>query len=184
MGGAPEVSGLLVRTAADPSTFIDPIRRLVLSGRSSRSYLRVQPYAQLLERQVHPWRLGVTLLGMFSILAMAVAALGLYAAFAHAVSVRTREMAIRIAIGSSPARVLTMILGEAARLSISGIAAGAFGAVLGGRTLESLLFGFVPDDPVVIGCAGLAMLLVVLIATWLPARRASRVDPHAILRAE
>ena len=146
--------------------------------------MRVQPYAQLLDRQVHPWRLGVTLLGMFSILAMAVAALGLYAAFAHAVSVRTREMAIRIAIGSSPARVVTMILGEAARLSIVGIAAGGFGAVLGGRTLESLLFGFVPGDPVVLGCAGCAMLLVVLVATWLPARRASRVDPHAILRAE
>jgi putative ABC transport system permease protein len=184
MGEGPHVSGLLVRTFNDPSSLINPIRRLIVNAPGGLPYLQVRPYAQLLERQVHPWRLGVTLLGMFSVLAMAVAALGLYAAFAHAVSVRTREMAIRVAIGASPAKVVAMILGEAARLSGLGIAAGAVGAVLGGRSLQSILFGFVPGDPVVLASAGSAMLLVVLIATWLPARRASRVDPNAILRAE
>jgi putative ABC transport system permease protein len=184
MGGVPHASGLLVQTAVDPSSLIVPIRRLVVDGRRSLPYLQVRPYAQLLERQVHPWRLGVTLLGMFSVLAMAVAALGLYAAFAHAVTVRTREMAIRIAIGASPAKVVSMILGEAARLSTLGIVAGALGAVIGGRSLQSLLFGFVPGDPVVLTAAGFAMLLVVLTATCLPAWRASRVDPNAILRAQ
>jgi ABC-type antimicrobial peptide transport system permease subunit len=155
-----------------------------VNGGRDLPYLHVDPYAQLLERQVHPWRLGVTLLGMFSLLAMAVAALGLYAAFAHAVAVRIREMAIRVAIGASPAKVVLMILREASRLSGLGIVAGALAAALGGRSLQSVLFGFVPGDPIVLAAAGLAMLLVVLTATWLPARRAARVEPSVLLRAE
>jgi predicted permease len=184
MGGQPGPSGLLVRTVKDPSPLVNPIRALVLNGGRDLPYLHVDPYAQLLERQVHPWRLGVTLLGMFSLLAMAVAALGLYAAFAHAVALRIREMAIRVAIGASPAKVVLMILREASRLSSLGIAAGALGAALGGRSLESVLFGFVPGDPIVLVAAGVVMLLVVLTATWLPARRAARVEPSVLLRTE
>lgn len=184
MGGKPGISGLLVRTFNDPSRLVNPIRTLIVNGSQELPYLQVAPYAQLLERQVHPWRLGVTLLGMFSMLAMAVAALGLYAAFAHAVTVRSREMAIRIAIGASPARVVFMILQEALRLSSVGIATGALGAALGARSLQSLLFGFIPGDPLVLASAGSAMLLIVVIATWLPARRAARAEPSALLRAE
>jgi ABC-type antimicrobial peptide transport system permease subunit len=121
---------------------------------------------------------------MFTLLAMAVAALGLYAAFAHAVAIRIREMAVRIAIGASPAKVARMILLDASRLATIGIAVGALGASLGGRSLQSILFGFVPGDPVVLATAGAAMLFVVLAATWLPARRASRVEPSVLLRAE
>ena len=150
MGGAPGVHGLLVRTIGGPSGLIGPIRKLIVSARSDLPYLQVQRYTQALDEQLQSWRLGVTLLGMFSVLAVAVAALGLYAAFAHAVTVRTREMAIRVAIGASPASVVMMILWEAARLALVAIAAGAVGAFLGGRTLQSLLFGFVPDDPVVL----------------------------------
>jgi len=184
MGGKPGVSGLLVRTINDPSRLVNPIRALTVNEARDLPYLHVNRYAQLLERQVHPWRLGVTLLGMFSVLAMAVAALGIYAAFAHAVTVRTREMAIRVAIGASPAKVVLMILRDAARLSSLGIAVGAIGAALGGRSLQSQLFGFVAADPIVLSLAGTAMLLVVLTATWLPARRAAGVEPSALLRAE
>jgi predicted permease len=184
MGEQSGPNGLLVRTFKDPSPFVNPIRALIVNGGRDLPYLHVDPYAQLLERQVHPWRLGVTLLGMFSLLAMAVAALGLYAAFAHAVAIRIREMAIRVAIGASPAKVVLMILREASRLSGLGIVAGALAAALGGRSLQSVLFGFVPGDPIVLAAAGLAMLLVVLTATWLPARRAARVEPSVLLRAE
>ena len=184
MGGKPGPSGLLVRTVNAPSRLANPIRAAVVNGSHDLPYLHVDPYARMLERQVHPWRLGVTLLGMFSLLAMAVAALGLYAAFAHAVAIRIREMAVRIAIGASPAKVVLMILRDASRLSIIGIAVGALGAALGGRSLQPLLFGFVPGDPIVLATAGAVMLLVVLAATWLPARRAARVEPSVLLRAE
>ncbi len=184
MGTVPQASGLLVRTAGDPARLIDPIRRLIVRGRGTLPYLEVRPYVQSLERQVRPWRLGVTLLGMFSALAMGIAAIGLYAAFAHAVTQRTRELAIRVAIGASPSAVVSMILGEAGRLAASGIVAGAAGAVVGGRSLQAVLFGFVPADPVVLAAAALTMLIVVVSATLFPAVRASRVDPNTILRAE
>jgi len=184
MGFVPQANGLLVRTATDPARFVDPIRRLVVDGRDTLPYLQVRPYLQALELPVRPWRTGLTLLGMFSVLAIGVAAIGLYAAFAHAMTQRSREMAIRIAIGASPAAVIAMILREAFRLALVGIAAGLVGAILGGRTLQAVLYGFVPADPVVLGSAAIAMLVVIVAATATPAVRASRVDPNLILRAE
>ena len=184
MGFVPHANGLLVRTATDPARLVDPIRRLVVNGRGTLPYLQVRPYLQSLERQVRPWRTGLTLLGMFSVLAIGVAAIGLYAAFAHAMTQRSREMAIRIAIGASPAAVFAMILREAFRLALVGIGAGLAGAILGGRTLQAVLYGFVPADPVVLASAAVAMSVVIVAATSTPAVRASRVDPNLILRAE
>lgn len=184
MGQGPSVSGLLVLAANDPSDLIVPVRRLVINGRSNLPYLRVRPYLELLERQVQPWRLGATLLALFSSLALAVAAIGLYAAFAHAVALRRREMAIRVAIGASPASVLAMILREAARVAMVGIVAGAAGAILAGRSLQSMLFGIEAADPLVLGSSAAAMLVVVFVATLLPARRASQANPNSLLRAE
>ena len=180
----PRVGGLLVRAAGDPSNLIVPLRRLVVNGRANLPYVHVRPYVELLQRQVQPWRLGATLLTMFSALAVAVAAMGLYAAFAHAVVERRREMAIRVAVGASPARVVAMILREALRLSAVGIVVGTAGALMAGRSVQSILFGIVPADPLVLGGAAAAMLIVVAIATSLPARTASRADPNALLRAE
>ena len=184
MGAVPHANGLVVRTTMDPARLVDPIRRLVVNGRGTLPYVQVRPYLQSLERQVRPWRTGLTLLAMFSALAIGVAAIGLYAAFAHAMTERRREIAIRIAIGASPTAVMTMILREALRLAMVGIAAGIVGAMLGGRTLQSVLYGFVPADPLVLASAGVAMVIVIVAATWLPAARASRVDPNVVLRTE
>ena len=184
MGAMPQASGLLVRTVDDPARSIDAIRRLVINGRGTLPFVEVERYTQSLERQVRPWRMGISLLGMFSILAIGVAGIGLYAAFAHAIAQRSREMAIRVAIGASPIAVMSMVVTEAARLAAIGIGAGAFGAILGGRTLESVLYGFVAADPLVLASAAITMLLIVVVATSIPAIRASRVDPNAVLRAE
>jgi len=184
MGVIPHANGLVVRTAIDPTKLIDPIRRLVVNGRGRLPYVEVRPYLQSLDRQVRPWRTGLTLLGMFSVLAIGVAAIGLYAAFAHAMTQRNREMAIRIAIGASPAAVMTMILGEASRLAIAGITAGMIGAILAGRTLQSVLYGFVAADPTVLASAGVVILSVIVAAIMVPAVRASHVDPNVTLRAE
>ena len=102
----------------------------MLDGRSDLPYVQVRRYAELLERQVQPWRTGTTLLIVFSALALGVAAIGLYAAFTHAVGQRRREMAVRIAVGASPGRVLRMILGEAARLACVGTVAGTIAALV------------------------------------------------------
>jgi len=184
MGLMPQASGLLIRTVNEPSRLTDAIRRLVVNGRDKLPYVEVEPYTQSLERQIRPWRMGISLLGMFSILSIGVAGIGLYAAFAHAIAQRSREMAIRVAIGASPIAVMSMVVTEAARLAAVGIGAGALGAILAGRTLESVLYGFVAADPIVLTAAASAMLLVVLVATAVPAVRAARVDANTVLRAE
>ena len=184
MGPMPHASGLLIRTVNEPARLIDPIRRLVVNGRGTLPYVKVEPYLQSLEHQVRPWRMGMSLLGMFSLLAGGIAAIGLYAVFAHAIAQRNREMAIRVAMGASPRVVMSMVVGEATRLAAVGIGAGASAAVLGGRTLESVLYGFAAADPIVLTSAALAMLVIVVVATSLPAIRASRVDPVSLLRAE
>jgi predicted permease len=180
----PRVGGLLVRAVSDPSNLIVPLRRLIVNGRANLPYVQVRPYVELLQRQLQPWRLGATLLTMFSALAVAVAAMGLYAAFAHAVVERRQEMAIRVAVGASSGMVVAMILREALRLSAVGIVIGTAGGLIAGRSVQSILFGIVPADPLVLGGAAAAMLIVVAIATSLPARTASRADPNALLRAE
>ena len=105
----PPIWGLLLQTSLDPAAIAPAVRRVVLGDRHGLPFVRVRPYTQLLERQLRPWRLGTTLLVLFSALALVVAAVGLYAAFAHAVAERRREMAIRIAIGARPGDVMRMI---------------------------------------------------------------------------
>jgi putative ABC transport system permease protein len=176
--------GLLLRVDADAAVLAPAIRRVVVDGRRDVPFIRVRPYTQLLERQMRPWRLGTALLGLFSALALCVGAVGLYAAFSHAVTVRRREMAIRIAVGARPRGVVWMILGEATRLAGAGIVAGWVAAIVGGRWLQSLLFDTSRADPLVLGSAATVMLAVAVVATVVPARAAARADPSSLLRTE
>ena len=116
--GGPRIQGLLLRTTGPIESLEEPIRRLVADGRTDLPFLRVRPYTELMEPQIRPWRNGTALLTLFSGLALVVAAVGLYAAFAHSVGERRREMAIRIAIGARPRGVLLMILREATMLGL------------------------------------------------------------------
>ena len=153
VGPGPGIQGLLVRGGVDADALIAPIRRAVLDGRTDLPFVEVRPYAELLHRQMRPWRLGTALLTLFGVLALGVAATGFYAAFAHAIAERRREMAIRIAIGAQPARVLAMILRESGRVAAIGVVCGLLLAVVAGRWLQSMLVGIVPADPLVLGLA-------------------------------
>jgi putative ABC transport system permease protein len=184
VGPGPGILGLLLRTTGDVAGLIAPIRRAVLDGRTDLPFVEVRPYTDLLEQQMRPWRLGAALLSLFGVLALSVAGIGLYAVFAHAIAERRREMAIRIAIGAQPGRVLGMILREAGRLAAVGVLCGCALAVVAGRSLQPMLVGTAPFDPIVLGTAGALMLIVAGLATFLPARTASRADPTALLRAE
>lgn len=175
--------GLMLRVDRDAASVAMAVRRTVAGGRTDVPFIRVRDYTQLLERQMRPWRLGTTLLGVFSALALGVGAVGLYAAFAYAVAVRRREMAIRLALGARPGRVVTLVLREALRLVSVGIVAGVAAAVLGGRWLQSLLYDTSHTDPMVLSGAALVMLVTALLATLLPARSAANADPASLLRA-
>ena len=182
--GGPRIQGLLLRTTGPIESLEEPIRRLVADGRTDLPFLRVRPYTELMEPQIRPWRNGTALLTLFSGLALIVAAVGLYAAFAHSVGERRREMAIRIAIGARPRGVLLMILREATMLAFGGILCGSVAAIIAARWVQSMLFGTSGSDPLVLGAAAALMLLVAALATFLPARTASHADPSALLRAE
>jgi ABC-type antimicrobial peptide transport system permease subunit len=133
---------------------------------------------------MRPWRLATTLLVLFSSLALLVAAVGLYAAFAHAVSERRAEMAIRLAIGARPIGILRMVLREALGVAAIGAVVGCAAAVVAGRWMGSLLFETAPSNPLVLGSAAVVMLIIALAATFLPARSASKADPNVLLRVQ
>ena len=174
--------GLLISTDADAAVVAPALRRAIVGGRSDLPYVRVRPYAQLLDPQARPWRLGTTLFALFAALALVVGAIGLYAAFTHAVAVRRREMAIRLAIGARPHAVVTMVLREALIVAGVGSVLGTGVALAGGRWLRSLLFQTSETDVSVLAGAALAMLIIAALATVLPARTASRSEPAALLR--
>lgn len=178
------IRGLLLKVKANGETPPTAIRRAVLAGNTDMPYLRVRPYAMLLDRQMRPWVTGTRLLGLFSALALAISAVGMFAAFAHAIGERRREMAIRMAMGARPATLGTMVLGEALALASAGAGLGLVGAVMAGRGLQSLLFGTSPADPLVLAVSSGVMLLVAALATFLPAREAALADPSVILRSE
>src|SRR5262245_14351907 len=174
--------GLLLQFDADVAAVAPTIRRTIVGNRTDLPFVRVRPYSQLLDRQMRPWRLGTALLALFSALALSVGAVGLYAAFSHAVTIRRREMAIRIAIGARPRGVIAMILRESVVLAGAGIIGGWIAAVIGARWLQSLLFDTSRADPIVLGGAAIVMLAVAVAATLVPARTASRADPASLLR--
>lgn len=179
-----KVRGLLLKVDARSPGLLSAIRRAVVSGETGLPYLRVRPYAELLEGQMRPWSMGTRLLGLFSTLALAVAAIGIFAAFAHAVAERRREMAIRLAVGARPAEVLRMVLGEALFVAAGGIAIGGVSAVLAARGMRSMLFATEPSDPLVLAASSGLMLLMAALATFGPAREAASLDPSVLLRSE
>ena len=139
-------------------------------------------YREILGAQMQPWERGTTLLAVFATLALLVAAVGLYAVFAHAVADRRHEMAIRLAVGAGSGRVLRMVLGDAMKLATIGVIGGTAGAALAGRSVASLLYGTSPADPVVLASAAAVMFVVAATATWIPAVTASRANPNELLR--
>jgi ABC-type antimicrobial peptide transport system permease subunit len=129
-------------------------------------------------------RTAAAIAGFFGVLALLIASLGLYALVAGAVAERTREIGVRIALGSTPSGILRLMMGDGARLGAIGLGIGLVGAFGVARAMGGLLFGLSPGDPVTFVAVPLTLGVVVLLATLLPARRAVRLDPVAALRSE
>jgi putative ABC transport system permease protein len=124
------------------------------------------------------------LLGSFAGLALLLASLGVYSVMAHLVAFRTSEIGIRMALGASPGTVMRMVLGHGRRLTLIGIAIGAVGGFLVSRLMQQVLFEVDPADPVIYLAVATVLLLVAEFASFLPARRATRIDPVIALRME
>ena len=129
-------------------------------------------------------RFDLSLLGMFSGLALLLAAIGVYAVMAYSVSQRTQEIGVRIALGARSRDVVYLILGQGARLAVTGVVAGVVGALLLRRLVANLLYGVGSADPLIFSTVPVVIVAVVLLACYLPAYRASKVDPMVALRSE
>jgi ABC-type antimicrobial peptide transport system permease subunit len=144
----------------------------------------VNTLADLRADDVAPERLNAALFSSFALLALLIAAIGVLGVLAFTVSQRTREFGVRMALGAQRTQVLGMVLGEGAVLAVIAVIGGAFAALFLSRFLADLLFGVTPTDPATYVAVGTALALVALVAAYVPARRATRVDPMEALRSE
>lgn len=145
---------------------------------------RARTIAQVLERQFRPWRLGAQLFTMLGLLALIVAAIGVYSVGAYAASQRTHEMGIRLALGAEARNILALMVGEGSRVLLLGIAVGIATTLAAGRLVATLLFGVSTNDPFVLVGTVLILTAIGLVATAVPAWRAAKVDPVTALRAD
>jgi predicted permease len=177
-------NGLYVRTTGRPAELAGEVALALRSFSPEVRFARVQTVREYFDPQARSWSLGATMFTIFGALALVVAAIGLYSLLAFEVAEKRRELGIRMALGAARARVVRGVLGGAARLVLVGIALGLATAWVASPRVEDLLFGVAPRDPTVLG--GVAMLLgvVALIATVVPARRATRIDPMEAMRVE
>ena len=139
---------------------------------------------QIKDQSVAPRRLNAVLVSSFGILAVIIAAVGIAGVLAFSVSARTNEIGIRMSLGADSARVQRMVLAEGGILLVYGLLLGVAGALIGTRLMRGLLFGVTPNDPLTLVGVAVMMVLVGLAACWLPALRASRVNPIVALRTE
>jgi putative ABC transport system permease protein len=129
-------------------------------------------------------RLYLVLIAAFAITAVLLAAIGLYGVLAFAVGQRTREIGIRLALGANRGEVLRMVMSQAGRLAVTGVAAGLVAALLASRLLRAQLFEVAPTDVPTYVLVGVGLLAVAMLASWIPARRAARIDPITALRQD
>ncbi len=175
---------VFLHTAGLGKTAEAAVRREVQALSADLPYADVLPMAALVDPNIQPWRLGATVFSLLGLLALVVAVLGLYGIVAYDVARRAPEMAIRAAMGAPGRRVVGLVVGDALRLALTGVALGGVGALLAGRAVAPLLYKVSPHDPtVLLGVAGV-LLAAAAAAAVVPARRASRVDPATALRAE
>ena len=175
---------IVVHARIDPHTLGAAIRSQLRQIDASVAVSNVKPLDQFLADSIAGRKFSLTLLVVFAAVALALAATGLYAVVAYLVTQRTREIGVRMALGAQRSDVLSLIIGRGLQLVCAGLLIGTAGAFFASRALSALLFRTSPADPVTYGAVALLLALVALIASYLPARRAMKVDPMIALRAE
>jgi predicted permease len=173
---------LYVHSKGDPQGILNPVEReirvagpqVLMSGRRTGS--------QIIDGGLFQARMGVALLSVFGLLALGIASIGLYGIQAYSVNQRKREIGLRMALGAAHASVLRLILKQGMSLVLTGVLIGFVAALFVGQLLSRMLYGVSPSDPISIAVAAAVLLAVALLACYLPARRASRVDPLVALR--
>jgi predicted permease len=175
---------VVLRAPGEPAQLAATLRRTVARLDPALPIFDVRPLGALLDEDSTRYRLNAFLTGSFALLALALGAVGVAGVVSYSVIRRTPEMAIRMALGATPERVVRAVTANGLRVCLIGLAAGLVGAAALGRTMAGLLYQVRPDDPVIFGAVAAALLGTALLSSWIPARRIAHIDPVAALRKE
>jgi predicted permease len=181
----PAAYKFLIRVAAgNPMRLAPELDRLLREADPDLRVRSVLPYSTLIEQSMPAERILATLGGLFGVLALVVAGIGMFALLAFQVARRTNELGVRMVLGATRGSMVGMVLKDVASMLVPGLALGAAGALMLTGLARQILFGLTPADPLVFGIAALILTLAAIAAAWIPARRASHVDPLIALRHE
>jgi ABC-type antimicrobial peptide transport system permease subunit len=183
-GGGFGALSWIVRVNGDPTQAANRVRSTLASIDPFLPISNLTPLKAYVSRAMASTRFALVLIACFGGVALLLAAVGLYGVLAYAVRQRTAEIGLRVAMGATQQTILGLVVRQGLALSMAGIAFGTVGAFALTRVMRSLLVGVTPTDPLTFGSIGVAFLVVAMLASWLPARRAARVDPITALRTE
>jgi putative ABC transport system permease protein len=175
---------IVVRTVGDPHTMVGAVREAVWSLDRDLPIQKMQTMGQILDERVAQRRLNMLLLGIFAAVALILAAVGVYGVMSYVVTQRTHELGIRVALGAQMGELIRLVVWQGVRLALLGIGVGLMVAIVLTRLMSTLLFGVSASDPLTFVAIVLLLLLVALLACWIPALRTTKVDPMTALRCE
>jgi putative ABC transport system permease protein len=175
---------VVVRTAVEPSSIVTGVRQAIWSLDKNQPIARIQTIEDIVDRQLSTPTESAALLAAFAVLALLLASVGLYGVLSYAVMQRTNEIGVRMALGATSREILVSFGRRGLVLTLTGLALGLVLAAIASRLMTALLYGFRPDFIPTVAAVSLILLSVAALACFVPARRASRVDPMIALRQE
>ena len=179
-----KVLGVTARSSGDPSSLVEPLRRAIQSVDPNLPVFGIRTMDDMVTSSLAQHRFSAQLMAAFAVLAMLLGAVGIYGVLAYSIGQRTREIGIRMALGARRAEVIRMVLWQGMRLILIGVVAGAIGAIALSRLMSGLVYGVSLTDPLVFLSVTTVLLLSALLASYLPAYRATRIDPLEALRCD
>jgi putative ABC transport system permease protein len=177
-------AGIVVRTAVDPASIVPAVRRAIWSLDKDQPLARIREMDEIIARELSTSSQSTALLGAFALLALLLASLGIYGVLSYAVTQRTNEIGVRMALGATSGHILRSIGTRGLQLTICGLAIGLVLSSIASRLLKTLLYGFQPGYVPTVAAVSMILLAVAALACFVPARRASRIDPVTALRQE
>jgi ABC-type antimicrobial peptide transport system permease subunit len=181
---SPTDGGLFVRVNGDAAHYAEAVRRRLQREMPGASYVTISPFTDIVGSVTRSWELGATMFVAFGVLALLLAAIGLYSVIAYNVAQRTHELGVRVALGARTPDVIRLVVVDGLKVALAGVVIGVVVALWAGRWVKPLLFGVSASDPSVFALVATTLLVVAVAASWIPALRASRVDPNVALRTD